>query len=200
MEEDKKINFKVEILKHPTEEDLVLCKKSTLVKVGKDSNKVPTEEWKRKILAAEHSPIRTLQFVFRITNIPYWVSVHLCRHVMATPFVKTQRNDRQSGYDRGEAPQNQPVDMCWAMNAQELMNIARKRLCTQASIETRAVVMEICKQVESVNPEFTGLLVSQCVYKNGKCDEFYPCGCAEAYLNANKRKIKKYEENRSQQK
>lgn len=185
------MDFKVEIIKHPTDQDWLLCKKCTLVTVGKDSEKLPAEEWKRKILAAEHSPIRTLEFCFRITNIPYWVSVHLCRHVHATPFVKTQRNDRQSNYDRGEAPQNQPVDMCWYMNAQELMVIARKRMCMQASPETRQIVSEICRQVEESNPEFIGLLVPECVYRNGKCTEFYPCGCAEALLNANKIKIEK---------
>lgn len=188
------MDFKVEIIKHPTDQDWLLCKKCTLVTVGKDSEKLPTEEWKRKILAAEHSPIRTLEFCFRITNIPYWVSVHLCRHVHATPFVKTQRNDRQSNYDRGEAPQNQPVDMCWYMNAQELMVIARKRMCMQASPETRQIVSEICRQVEELNPEFIGLLVPECVYRNGKCTEFYPCGCAEALLNANKIKIEKVKE------
>ena len=54
------MDFKVEILKRPTDEDWLLCKKCTLVTVGKDSNKLPTAEWKHKILAAEHSPIRTL--------------------------------------------------------------------------------------------------------------------------------------------
>lgn len=169
------MEFKVEILKHPTEEDWLICKQCTLVTIGKEAKQPPTAEWKHKILASEHSPIRTLQFVFRLTNIPYWVSVHLCRHVMATPFVKTQRNDRQQNFDRNSAPQDSLVDMCWSMNAQELMTIAHKRLCNQASPETREVVKEICKQVEEVNPEFKDLLVPNCVYRGGKCTEFYPC-------------------------
>lgn len=172
------MDFKVEILKHPTDEDWLLCKKCTLVTIGKDSDKLPTEEWKHKILAAEHSPIRTLEFCFRITNVPYWVVNHLVRHVHATPFVKTQRNDRQSNYDRGEVLQSQPVNFCWYMNAQELMVIAHKRLCTQASPETRQVVTEICRQVEEINPEFKGLLVPNCVYKGYTCTEFQPCGLA----------------------
>ena len=175
-------DFKVEILKHPTDEDWMLCKQCTLVTIGKEAKQPPTDEWKHKILASEHSPIRVLQFVFRITNVPYWVSTHLVRHVHAVPFVKTQRNDRQTNYDRREAPQDSPVDMCWCMNAQELMTIAHKRLCTQASPETRAVVAEICRQVEEVNPEFKGLLVPNCVYRGGKCTEFYPCGAAEAMM------------------
>lgn len=167
--------MKVEILKHPTDRDWMLCKKCTLVTIGKDSEKAPTDEWKHKILASEHSPIRVLQFVFRITDIPYWVSVHLCRHVHSVPFVKSQRNDRQGKYDRNSAPQDALVDMCWEMNAQELINIAHKRLCKQASPETQQVVKEICKQVETVNPEFRGLLVPNCVYRGGKCTEFFSC-------------------------
>lgn len=66
--------------------------------------------------------------------------------------------------------------MCWYMNAEELINIAHKRLCGQASIETRNLVSMICRAVEEVNPEFKGLLVPLCVYRNGICDEFHSCG------------------------
>lgn len=154
----------------------MLCKKCTLVTVGKDSETPPTDEWKVKLLKAQHSPIRTLQFCFRLTDIPYWVSTHLVRHVHATPFVKSQRNDRQDEYDRNSAPQGALVDMCWYMNAEELITIARKRLCGQASDETRDVVGMICHKVIEVNPEFKELLVPLCVYRGGICEEFHPCG------------------------
>lgn len=173
--------MKIEILKHPTEEDWMLCKKCTLVTVSKDSDKPPTDEWKAKLLKANHSPIRTLQFCFRITDLPYWVSVHLVRHVHATPFVSTQRVDRQKKYDRNSARQDSPVTMCWYMNAEELITIAHKRLCNQASKETKAVVSAICAEVLRVNPEFTGLLVPNCAYRGGLCDEFNCCGLNEAF-------------------
>ena len=166
----------VEILKHPTDDDWLLCKKCTLVTVSKDSNKQAADEWKVKLLKANHSPIRTLQFCFRLTNIPYGVSVHLVRHVHATPFVSTQRNDRQNKYERGKAPQEAPVTMCWYMNAEELITIAHKRLCRQASKETREVVQEICNKVIEVNPEFKDLFVPNCIYRGGVCDEFNCCG------------------------
>lgn len=176
------MNFNVEVLKHPTEEDWMLCKRCTLVTISKDSNVPPTEEWKVRLLKANHSPVRTLQFCFRLTNIPYWVAGHLVRHVHATPFVSTQRNDRQEKYDRGEAPQNAPVDMCWYMNAEELITIAHKRLCHQASKETREVVQAICDAVIETNPEFKELLVPLCYYRNGECTEFYPCGYNKTYV------------------
>lgn len=167
--------MKVEILKHPTEDDWMLCKKCTFITVSKDTAKMPTEEWKVKLLKANHSPIRTLQFCFKLTDIPYWVSVHLCRHVHATPFVSTQRDDRQNKYIREKAPQDNPVTMCWYMNAEELITIAHKRLCNQASKETRELVRMICDEVIKVNPEFKELLVPLCIYRNGLCTEFDPC-------------------------
>ena len=175
--------MKVELLKYPMMEDWQLAKTCTLVTVSKSSNIPPTMEWKRKLLKAQHSPIRTLMFCFRLTDIPYWVSVHLVRHVHAVPFVSTQRNDRQDKYDRAEAPQNAPVTMCWYMNAEELLTIARKRLCTQASPETREVVEEMCREVLDVCPEFAGLFEPMCFYRGGRCDEFNCCGLNKRWKN-----------------
>lgn len=106
----------------------------------------------------------------------------LVRHVHATPFVSTQRNDRQDKYDRGNATQDAPVDMCWFMNAEELITIAHKRLCMQASKETRDVVRMICEKVIETNPEFKGLLVPTCAYRGGICEEFNCCGMNLAYI------------------
>jgi thymidylate synthase ThyX len=164
--------MKVSLIKYPTPEDWMLCKQCALVTVGKDAVTEPDVVWKRKILEARHSPIRVLNFVFKL-EVPYWVSVHLCRHIHAQPFVRSQRNDRQADYDRNSAPQNATVDMLWHMNAEELMTIANKRLCKQASEETRMVVQMMCNEVLKVCPEFTGLLVKMCQY--GRCHEMFPC-------------------------
>ena len=168
--------MKVEVIKYPTVEDWLLVKKCTLVTVGKETNTPPTEEFKRDLLRARHSPIRELKFVFHLTDIPYWVSTHLCRHVHAQPYVKTQRNDRQSCYDRNSAPQNAPVDMMWSMNAEEMIIIANKRLCRQASEETRKLVKQICKEVLKVCPEFEKELVPMCIRNGFICHEIFPCG------------------------
>lgn len=164
--------MKVELVKYPTAEDWMLCKQCALVTVGKNAITEPNTKWKHDILEARHSPIRVLEFTFKL-EIPYWVSVHLCRHIHSQPFVRSQRNDRQSEYDRNKAPQNAPVTMLWHMNAEELMVIANKRLCNQASEETRGVVQAMCDEVIKVAPEFKGLLVKQCSY--GRCHEMYPC-------------------------
>ena len=168
--------MQVDIIKYPTEEDWLLVKKCTLVTVGKETDKPATEEFKRKMLRARHSPIRELKFVFHLKDIPYWVSVHLCRHIHAQPYVKSQRNDRQDGYDRTKAPQDAPVDMMWSMNAEELITIANKRLCSLASVETRALVLMICLQVIKLCPEFENELVPMCERNGGVCYEMFPCG------------------------
>lgn len=167
--------MKVSILKRPTEEDWLFCKRCALETIGLNPKTPPSEEWKRKILRARHSPIRELPFAFLLEDIPYWVSVHLCRHVHAQPYVKSQRNDRQSKYDRGKAPQDAPVSMIWTMNAEEWLTICNKRLCNQASKETGEVIEMIRDAVAKTNPEFIDEMVPMCV-REGECHEMYPCG------------------------
>lgn len=165
----------VELIESPSEKDWMECKRRALVTVGKKPVNAPDSEWKHKILNARHSPIRYLRYSFFIT-CPSWVSVHLCRHVHAQPYVKSQRNDRQKDYDRNKAPQDTEVCMIYDVNAEELMTIANKRLCGQASEETQELVQKICDLAEKATPEFKGLLVPACVYNGGVCHEMFPCG------------------------
>lgn len=178
---------KVELLKYPTEEDWAWCKTCTLNTVGKKSVTAPTEEWKKKLILSEHSPLRELIFGFKIT-IPSWVSVHFVRHhVGVNHYVQSQRNDRQSNYDRNEAPQGAVVTHVISLNAQSLVHLAHKRLCSQASKETRQVMQMMCDEVIKVCPEFKEVLVPLCEYRNGKCTEFYPCGrCKNEQTNNEK--------------
>lgn len=165
----------VEILRHPTEEDWQRCKMLAMNTIGKRWSGEVTDEWKHKMLEAEHSPIRTLMFTVRM-ELPYWVSVHFCRHKYGVEhYVSSQRNDRQKAYDRNSAPQSAMVTHVMDVNAQELIQMARMRLCGQASVETRMVMAEIRDKVLETNPEFTDFLVPKCVMRRG-CNEFVPCG------------------------
>jgi len=178
---ENKQELKITMIESPTEKDWLEVKRRALVTMGLNPKNGPDFSWKKRILQAEHSPIRRLFFSFYIENIPSWVATHLCRHIHAQPYVKSQRNDRQDNYDRNKAPQDAPVDMIWDMNAEELMTVAHKRLCNQASLETRKVVREICRLVLDKYPEFEGLLVPQCEYRNGKCTEMFPCEKAKTF-------------------
>jgi thymidylate synthase ThyX len=96
--------------------------------------------------------------------------------VHAQPYVKSQRNDRQTDYDRTKAPQDSPVDMIWDMNAEEFLTICNKRLCYKASRETRDVVYKMTQLVAETNPEFVPFMVPNCFHMNMSCPEFEPCG------------------------
>lgn len=108
----------VKLLEYPTEKDWLEVKRRALVTAGLTPKNAPDVAWKHAILEARHSPIRYLRFSFYI-ECPYWVSVHLCRHVHAQPYVRSQRNDRQSDYDRNAARQDEPVSMILDVNAEE---------------------------------------------------------------------------------
>lgn len=171
--------MEIELRRYPTAKDLMWMKECTLGTVGKDAKTPPTPEFVRRLLVARHSPIRELTFSYVIRDIPYWVSVHLVRHhVGFQPYVQSQRNDRQSEYDRTKAPQDAPVTMRITLNAEALLNLANKRLCAKASPETREVVQRMCALAEKVLPELRGLLVPACEYHGGVCYEMQSCGKA----------------------
>lgn len=167
--------MKIELIEYPSETDWIAVKRRALVTVGLKPVNPPDSVWKHKILRARHSPIRRLWYSFYL-EIPYWVSVHLCRHVHAQPYVKSQRNDRQSEYDRNRARQDETVCMIWDVNAEELQEIANKRLCKMAAKETREVVEEMCRLAEGATPELNGCLVPMCERCGGVCHEMYSCG------------------------
>lgn len=162
--------MKVELIGYPTETDWLEVKRRALVTIGKKPINPPDSKWKHEILEARHSPIRFLRYSFYL-EIPSWLSVHLARHVHAQPYIKSQRNDRQSDYDRNAARQDVTVCMIFDVNGEELQTIANKRLCKTAAEETREVVKMMCDLVEEVTPEYKGLLVPMCVYHGGKCHE-----------------------------
>ena len=144
--------------------------------VGKEElGKEPSDTFKRKILRAEHSPIRSLIFCFKITNLKSWIATHFVRHhVGVEKWVRTQRSDR-TGIDRDDLPQGAEVEMEIEANAQALINMSRKRLCSQASIETREVMEAIKKEVEKKDPIMAEVMVKECVYR-GYCPEMWSCG------------------------
>ena len=135
----------------------------------------PSARWKKRILLAEHSPIRKLNFGWKWVNLPYWVSVHFVRHKFGIEhFVSTQRSDR-TGVQRDANRQDAPVmHECFA-NAQAVMFISRRRLCGQASPETRAAWQLVVDEIAKVEPEVASCCVPECVYR-GFCPEFKPCG------------------------
>ena len=169
-------DINVEIIRRPEKEDWERCYMLALNTMGKKyAGTEVTEGWKNKMLKCRHSPIRTLMFTIKLT-IPSYVSVHFVRHKIGCEhYVQSQRNDRQTNYDRETAPQNMMVSHIMEIDAESLMNMANRRLCGMADATTRYVMQMICREVEKVNSEFIGYLKPMCEFQH-QCPEFSPCG------------------------
>lgn len=154
--------------------DWGLVHKLALATAGLAPKNQPTDVWKRRMMRAMHSPVRALQFVVSFT-VPYWVSVHLVRHnVGVQHFVQSQRTDR-TGEPRDKKPQDEPVRHTMLLNAEALVNISKRRLCFQASKETREAWEAVIAAVKEVDPIVAEACVPQCV-AYGTCPEMRCCG------------------------
>jgi hypothetical protein len=152
--------------------------------IGKNPiDKEPSDSWKAKMLLAEHSPIRLLEYDWSWSNIKQWVTAHLVRHHNGCEkFVHSQRGDRRKILEdygvatRDDLPQGAENDMDMSANAQALINISRKRLCNCASKETRDAWMKVKEKIHEVDPILASKMVPECIYR-GFCPEFMnPCG------------------------
>ena len=156
--------------------------------IGKEPlAKEPSKSWEAKMLLAEHSPIRLVEFDWTWKDIMQWVTTHLVRHHEGCEkFVHSQRGDRRVlPVPRNELPQGAFNDMDMTANAQAIINISRKRLCSCASKETREAWKQVVEAIREVDPVLADKCVPECLYR-GFCPEFMnPCGYS---------KTKKFEE------
>lgn len=153
--------------------------------VGKEPlGKEPSENFKRSILIAEHSPIRDISIKWKWREIKSWIATHFSRHKWEC-FIKTQRTDR-TGVDRNKLPQDAPVDFVGEANVQSLIDTMRKRLCYQASPETRAYAEDLKRAITEAQPEIGNVLVCNCCYRAG-CPELNTCGYFQKLLEKDPR-------------
>lgn len=135
----------------------------------------PSSGWKRRMLLAEHSPIRKLKVAWKWKDIPWWVQGQLTRHKVGVEwYVSTSRSDR-TGVDRTDLTHASLVDLEAEANAQAIINISRKRLCQRASKETREAWELFLIHLRNVEPELEECCVPECAYR-GFCPEMEPCG------------------------
>lgn len=159
----------------------------------------------KKMAMCEHSPLRTQMYWIRLYDIPLFCSTQLLRHhVGSQPFQLTCRADRKGGNVRFQERINQVMDMIvggkvdealceleWlrdnadrytkvnlglCLNAQSLINIAKDRLCSDASAETREIFKAIKRAMAEVEPDLYPFLVPKCIYRGGICNSLTPCG------------------------
>lgn len=155
-------------------------------------DKEPSASWEAKMLLAEHSPIRLVEYDWSWEEIKQWVTVHLVRHHEGCEkFVHSQRSDRRDlGIPRDKLPQGVLNDMDMTANAQAIINISRKRLCSCASIETREAWKQVLAAIKEVDPILVDKCVPECVYR-GFCPEFMK-SCGYANTKRYQQDLKRY--------
>lgn len=145
-------------------------------------DKVPSQSWEAKMILAEHSPIRLVEYDWTWEDIKQWVTTHLVRHHNGCEkFVHSQRSDRRKlDVPRDELPQGCLNDMDMTANVQAIINISRKRLCNCASPETREAWRQVVGEIRKVDPVLADKCVPECLYR-GFCPEFMsPCGYSKS--------------------
>jgi hypothetical protein len=167
--------MKVLIKKHTSIDEAHACIRSTM------ADETILKSTLMDIYRWEHSITRSQIFSVQLIDVPTFVSVHLVRHVTTTPFVRSNRIDRGGN---GKEDRYTPVNHRFLANAESIMHMARRRLCYQASHETREVMKEIRRMILKVDPALAYYMVPNCVYRGGYCPEPNPCG---------KYKVKRYE-------
>lgn len=159
----------------------------------------------RKMYMCEHSPMRTQMFWIRLYDIPLFCSTQLLRHhVGSQSFQLSCRTDRKGGNNHfkerirdingmlalgqidkaseelawlsDNADRYTKVNLGLFLNAQSLVNMAKDRLCSDASAETREIFKAIKAKVAEVDPDLALYLVPKCVYRGGICNSLAKCG------------------------
>ena len=145
-------------------------------------DKEPSTKFKKQIIKAEHSPLRCLMFNIDLYDIPYYVSVHYVRHIHSQPFVSSSRPDiDDTMLPREEQKKSDPVNTRLFLNAQEIINISKVRLCNRAEKKTREIWRAVIEELRKTEPELAAACVPTCLYR-GFCPEIKSCGYADGEL------------------
>lgn len=138
--------------------------------------KEPSQKFKKAIIKSEHSPLRCLMFCIDLYDISRAASDHFVRHVHAQPFVSTGRPDIDGTLPpRSEQRMTDLYNTRLVLNAQEIINISKVRLCNRAEKETREVWKQVIATLSLTEPELASACVPSCIYR-GFCPEMKCCG------------------------
>lgn len=181
-----------------TDESL-LCEACEMTFLGKSKMTL------KKMAMCEHSPLRTQMYWIRLYDIPLFCSTQLLRHhVGSQPFQLSCRSDRKGGnvhfkeridkvvellnddekewaiseleWLRDNADRYTKVNLGLCINAAALVNMAKDRLCSDASPETREIFKAIKAKIAEIEPDLAPFLVPRCIYRGGICNSLNPCG------------------------
>lgn len=160
-------------------------KSACMTTISKEAgDKEPSHEWKRRLLLAEHSPIRRGTISWKWNTIPYAISTHFVRHHEGVEkWVGTSRADRTEIKDRSQRSQMDCVPMEMEANIQALINISAKRLCACADPTTIAYWKSVLTEIKQYDEDIYWACVPQCI-RCGGCPEYKSCGFYEHFAKS----------------
>lgn len=71
---------------------------------------------------------------------------------------------------------NTPVKLSLLWNAQNLIDIAKLRLCSMSAKETIGAFKVIKEKISEIDPDLAKMMVVKCIYRGGICGEPRCCG------------------------
>ena len=84
-----------------------------------------------------------------------------------------------------------PTDLAFIVNAEALISMSHKRMCSKASMETRLTFYLIRDKIAECDPDLFNHLVPVCVYRNGICAE--PQSCRFPSADAGRKMLHDYQ-------
>ena len=174
-------------------------KSACMTTISKQAGKEPNQEWKRKLLVCQHSPIRRGIVSWKWDEIPYAISTHFARHHEGCEkFVGTSRADRTEIKDRSQRSQMDCVPMEMDANIQALINISEKRLCMCADPLTQKYWKAVLEAIREYDEDIYWVCVPQCI-RCGSCVEpfsnckYYENIMKEATIEEQTNIVKRYD-------
>lgn len=156
-----------------------LCRQT--ISLG-ESDKEPTQKWKRKLLICRHSPLRVGTITVKLEELPSFVMGHLVRHhIGVEKFVATSREDR-TNVPRYKRSQVDPVEMQMDMNIEAILNISEKRLCSCADKATIRAWKKVLEAVKEYDEDIYWASVPSCVRCGGCPETFGGCSFYEKLM------------------
>ena len=155
--------------------DWMDIKEASMVTISKHAKTEPDTLWKKKMLVAQHSPIRSSRIVWIWNQIPYSISTHFARHhIGCEKYIGTQREDR-TGVDRTTRSQMDLVPMRMEGNIQAILNISERRLCTCADNIAIKYWQSLLEEIRKYDEAVYWANVPQCVRCGGCIEGFSKC-------------------------
>lgn len=149
--------------------DVLLLREANSITTGKPSKMTLTQCY-----SALHSNARTQIFWIKMYDIPLSVASHLVRHTHSQPYQRSKRPDRDP--DAIDLGRKTPTDLGMLLNAEEIINISKVRLCSKASAETRAVWKAVVDKIRGIDPDLANHCQPTCIFRGGICPEPNSCG------------------------